>query len=147
MLVLICNANPNCWQAIGLQGYGLAQSGGQRKSSTFDHLFLLRAVIDLSIKRKTPTFLTFYDVSKAYDHANNDDMLSIVWERGLRGKTWCILRNLCNDLHASVKTRFGPTREFQMEIGGRQGSRITGRLFSKMMDVLSEKITTNWYRF
>ena len=27
-----------------------------------------------------------------------------------------------------------------MEIGGRQGSRITGRLFSKMMDVLSEEL-------
>ena len=117
-----------------------AQGGGQRKTSTFDHLFLLRAITDLSKKMKTPTFLTFYDVSKAYDHANNDDMLSIVWERGLRGKAWRILRTLCNDLHASVKTRFGPTRDFQMEIGGRQGSRITGRLFSKMMDVLSEEL-------
>ena len=117
-----------------------AQGGGQRKSSTFDHLFILRAIIDLSKKKKTPTFLTFYDVSKAYDHANSDDMLSIVWERGLRGKTWRILRNLCNNLHASVKTRFGPTRDFPMEIGGRQGSRITGRLFSKMMDVLSEEL-------
>ena len=65
-----------------------AQGGGQRKASTFDHLFILRSIIDLSKKQKTPTFLTFYDVSKAYDHANNDDMLSIVWERGLRvGKT------------------------------------------------------------
>ena len=115
-----------------------AQGGGQRKASTFDHLFILRAIIDLSKIKKTSTFLTFYDVSKAYDHANNDDMLSIVWERGLRGKTWRILRNFCKD--ASVKTRFGPTRDFQMEIGGRQGSRITGRLFSKMMDVLSEEL-------
>merc|ERR1712228_599888 len=62
------------------------------------------------------------------------------WERGLRGKAWRILRNFCKDLHASVKTRFGPTRDFKMEIGGHQGSRITGRLFSKMMDVLSEEL-------
>ena len=117
-----------------------AQGGGQRKASTFDHLFLLRAVMELSKKKKSETFLTFYDVSKAYDHANNDDMLSIVWERGFRGKAWRILRNFCTDLHASVKTRFGPTRDFRMEIGGRQGSRLTGRLFSKMMDVLSEEL-------
>ena len=117
-----------------------AQGGGQRKMSTFDHLFLLRAIIDVSKKKKTATFLTFYDVSKAYDHANNDDMLSIAWEKGLRGKAWRILRNFCTDLHASVKTRFGTTRDFNMEIGGRQGSRITGRLFSKMMDVLSEEL-------
>ena len=105
--------------------------------------------MELSKKMKTPTFLTFYDVSKAYDHANNDDMLSIVWERGLRGKSWRILKAFCNDLHASVKTRFGPSRDFQMEIGGRQGSRITGRLFSKMMDVLSEELqqTTLGFNF
>ena len=117
-----------------------AQGGGQRKASTFDHLFLLRAIMDKSKKDKKPTYLTFYDVSKAYDHANNNDMLTIIWEKGLRGKAWRILRNFCKDLHASVKTRFGPTRDFKMEIGGRQGSRITGRLFSKLMDVLSEEL-------
>ena len=124
----------------GVVPFTQAQGGGQRKMSTFDHLFILRAIIELSKKHKTATFLTFYDVSKAYDHANNDDMLSIIWERGLRGKSWRILRNFCTDLHASAKTRFGPTRDFKMEIGGRQGSRITGRLFSKMMDVLSEEL-------
>ena len=117
-----------------------AQGGGQRKASTFDHLFILRAIIDKSKKDKKPTYLTFYDVSKAYDNANNDDMLSIIWEKGLKGKAWRILRNLCKDLHASVKTRFGQTRDFKMEIGGRQGSRITGRLFSKLMDILSEEL-------
>ena len=117
-----------------------AQGGGQRKASTFDHLFLLRALMEQAKKDKKPTYLTFYDVSKAYDNANNEDMLAIIWEKGLRGKSWRILRNLCKDLHAAVKTRFGPTRDFEMEIGGRQGSRITGRLFSKMMDMLSEEL-------
>ena len=32
-----------------------------------------------------------------------------------------------------------------MEIGGRQGSRLTGRLFSKMMDTLSEELHTKDY--
>ena len=120
--------------------YTQAQGGGQRKASTYDHLFLLRAIIDQSKKDKKPTYLTFYDVSKAYDNANNDDMLSIIWEKGLRGKSWRILRNLCKDLSAAVKTRFGTTRDFKMEIGGRQGSCITGRLFSKLMDTLSEEL-------
>ena len=124
----------------GIVPYTPAQGGGQRKASTFDHLFLLRAIIEKSKKDKKPTYLTFYDVSKAYDHANNNDMLTIIWEKGLKGKAWRILRNFCNDLHASVKTRFGPTRDFKMEIGGRQGSRITGRLFSKLMDILSEEL-------
>merc|ERR1739838_461242 len=93
-----------------------AQGGGKKGSSTCDHLFILRAIIDISIKEKRPTFLTFYDVSKAYDHADNNDMLTILWEKGLRGKLWRILQNLNTELKAIVKTRYGHTREFEMEI-------------------------------
>ena len=117
-----------------------AQGGGQKKASTYDHLFILRAIIDIAKKQKTPTYLTFYDVSKAYDHADNADMLSIIWNKGLRGKTWRILKKLNEDLTAIVKTRHGNTREVKMQIGGRQGSRLTGRLFSKMMDILAEEL-------
>ena len=97
-----------------------AQGGGKKGSSTCDHLFILRAIIDISIKEKRPTFLTFYDVSKAYDNADNEDMLTILWEKGLRGKVWRILKNLSTDLKATIKTRFGQTREIDMEIGGKQ---------------------------
>ena len=45
-------------------------------------------MIDISTKQKRQTFLTFYDVSKAYDNVNNSDMLTIMWDKGLRGKAW-----------------------------------------------------------
>ena len=117
-----------------------AQGGGKKGASTCDHLFILRAIIEIAKKEKRETYITFYDVSKAYDNANNDDMLTIIWEKGLRGKSWRILKNLNSELKAMVKTRFGSTEEFNMEIGGKQGSRLTGRLFSKMMDMLAEEL-------
>lgn len=45
-----------------------------------------------------------------------------------------------SNLRAKVKTRHGLTREVVMEIGGRQGSENTGKLFSKMMDRLAERL-------
>ena len=121
-----------------------AQGGNKRGSSTCDHLLILRAIIDITKKKRQSTFITFYDVTKAYDNADNDDMLCIAWENSLRGKAWRILRNLNKNLTATVKTRYGLTREIKMEVGGRQGSRLTGRLFSKMMDtIMSELETTN----
>ena len=119
--------------------YTQAQGGGQRGASTCDHLFLLRTSIDIAKKEKKNLFITFYDVSKAYDNANNSDMLKIIWERGLRGKAWRILKNMNEDLRAKVKTKYGLTDEIIMEIGGRQGSRVTGRIFAKLMDLLSEE--------
>ena len=46
------------------------------------------------------------------------------------------------NLEASVKTRYGVTRNIKRENGGRQGSRLTSRLFSRQMDMLSEKFVT-----
>ena len=120
-----------------------AQGGGRKGMSTCDHLFILRAIISISIHQKRPTFLTFFDVSKAYDHVDNNDLLVTMWEKGLKGKSWRILKELNSSLTAQVKTRFGKTREFAMERGGKQGSRLTGRMFAKMIDLLAEEFLTN----
>ncbi len=53
------------------------------------------------------------DVRKALDKVDNEDLLTIMWEKGLRGKTWRILNNLNTDLTASIKTKYGPTREIK----------------------------------
>ena len=66
-------------------------------------------------------------------------MLHIAWNCGVRGKIWRLLKNMSTNLVASVKTRFGLTRLIERENGGRQGSRLTGKLFAKQMDTLSEK--------
>ena len=115
-----------------------AQGGGQRGASTCDHLFLMRTIIDVAKTEKRELFITFFDVSKAYDNVDNNDLMKIVWDKGIRGKLWRLLRNLNSDLRAKVKTKFGLTDEILMEIGGRQGSRITGRLFAKLMDLMAE---------
>ena len=116
-----------------------AQGGGRKGASTCDHLFLIRAIIDISIKLKKPTYLTFYDVSKAYDNIDNNDLLVTMWDKGLKGKIWRILKLLSTDLKASIKTRFGPTKEIIMEIGGKQGSRLTGRMFGILIDLLKKE--------
>ena len=117
-----------------------AQGGGKKGASCYDHLFILRAITDIAKKQKRPLYLTFYDVSKAYDNVDNSDMLKIMWDKGLRGKTWRILQKLNCNLKAKINTRYGPTRTIDMEIGGKQGSRLTGRMFSKLMDMLQEEI-------
>ena len=120
--------------------YTQAQGGGIKGCSTYDHIFLIRSLIAISLKEKRPTFLSFYDVSKAFDTVDNEDMLAIMWQKGLKGKTWRLLKDLTSNLKASVRTRHGNTREIDMEVGGRQGSKLTGRMFSKLMDLLAEQV-------
>ena len=126
--------------------FSQAQGGSKKGAAPCEHLFLLRAIIDISIAQKRETFLTFWDVSKAYDNVDNLDMLATMWEGGLKGRVWRILYELSTNLKAEVKTRFGPTREIDMEIGGKQGSRLTGRMFAKMMDLLTEEMTDKGFK-
>ena len=119
--------------------YTQAQGGGIKGCSTYDHIFLIRSLITISLKEKKQTFLTFYDVSKAFDTVDNEDMLAIMWQKGLKGKAWRLLKDLTSNLKASVRTRYGNTQDIDMEIGGRQGSKLTGRMFSKLMDLLAEE--------
>ena len=71
-------------------------------------------------------------------------MLHVIWKAGITGKLWRILKSLSSNLSATVKTRYGASRKITRENGGLQGSSITGRLFSKQMDVLSENFIDDY---
>ena len=117
-----------------------AQGGGKKGSATRDHVFLLRGAITHAIKNKECMYVTFYDVAKAYDRADVEDMLVIAWEHGVKGKLWRLLKNLNTNLTAKVKTKNGLTRVIQRKAGGKQGGKNFGFLFAKMMDVLAEEM-------
>ena len=115
------------------------QAGGRKGASTADHLFLIRGIATISIKNKQNVFLTFFDVAKAYDNADVENMLNVMWKAGVQGKLWRLLKVISSNLTATVKTQYGQTRQIIRENGGLQGSSITGRCFSKQMDGLSEE--------
>ena len=116
-----------------------AQGGSRKKASTRDHLFILRGAIDHSLRHKTSLHITFYDVAKAYDRADVEDMMVQVWEHGFKGKAWRLMKALNTNLTAVIKTRHGITREIKRNAGGKQGGKNFGFLFAKLMDLLSEE--------
>ena len=118
-----------------------AQAGGRKGCGTFDHLFIIRGIVSYAMKTRKRIIVTFYDVKKAYDHADVDDMLDIIWERGVRGKIWRLTKRMNQPLTAKIKTKFGMTHEIERETGSKQGGKTIVSLFSKMTDVLSEDIS------
>ena len=58
--------------------YSNGQAGGIKGAATADHLFLLRGLMTMAVKEKTNLFLTYYDVEKAYDRADVNNMLYII---------------------------------------------------------------------
>ena len=117
-----------------------AQAGGRVNCSTYDHVFIARAIIEYGLKTKRPIFITFYDVSKAFDHADVDDMFNTVWTSGIRGKIWRLGKKFQENLTAKVKTRFGNSRSLLRECGGKQGGHLMPTIFGKLMDSLADSL-------
>ena len=117
-----------------------AQAGGREGCSTYDHVFIARAIIAYGLKTKKPIFITFYDVSKAFDHADVNDMFDAVWKSGIRGKIWRLGKKFQECLTAEMKTRFGKSRPILRECGGKQGGHLMPTIFGLLMDSLAESL-------
>ena len=117
-----------------------AQAGGRKNCSTSDHVFLVRAITEYALKAKKKIFITFFDVAKAFDHADVDDMFNAAWKGGIRGKLWRLAKKFQENLTARVKTRYGTTRIITRECGGKQGGHIMPTIFAKLMDTLAEDL-------
>ena len=114
-----------------------AQAGGIKGGSTADHVFILRNIIAITMKQKRNTIITFYDVVKAFDRADMDDMLVTMNNYGVTGKVWRLMKALNQGLKARVNTKAGLSRELSRETGGKQGGKLIVSLFAKMMDTLA----------
>ena len=99
-------------------------------------MFVLRNIITIAIKEKRNLLVTFYDVVKAYDRADMNDMLYMMNEGGISGKLWRLMKALNEDLTSKINTKVGLTREISQETGGKHGGKLMVALFAKLMDQL-----------
>ena len=58
----------------------------------------------------------------------------ILWNKGIKGKIWRIIRKLNKDLKAKCRSRVGLSREIKINGNLRQGGVLSVTLFAKLMD-------------
>ena len=117
-----------------------AQAGGQKGASTTDHVFILRNIMEISKKEGRHLLISYFDVKKAYDRADMDDMLYTIHKNGFSGKIWRLTKSLNVGLTARVKTKAGLTREFERNTGGKQGGKLMVPMYAKTMDTAAEEM-------
>ena len=117
-----------------------AQAGGRPGASPIDHIFILKSLISIALKKGMELMITFYDIKKAYDRASMDDMLYTLYQNGFDGKVWRLTKAMNVNLTARAKTKAGLTREIKREKGGKQGGKLMVPMFAKMMDMLTSEL-------
>ena len=61
-------------------------------------------------------------------------MFCNLWQKGVRGKIWRVICNLCQDQVTAINTKYGPTNETELENGIRQGKVLLGPEFGALVD-------------
>ena len=73
-----------------------SQAGFRFDRSCVDNIFILNEVIQGRHQEGKKTFCFFLDIKKAYDTVWRDGLWYKMWEMGIQGKLWQVIRNIYN---------------------------------------------------
>ena len=79
---------------------------------------------------KKRTFCCYIDVKKAYDTVWWNGLWKRLWDIGVKGKMWRVLRDMYRDSKCKIRVGGGLTKEFAVEKGVKQGGVLSPLLFS-----------------
>ena len=114
------------------------QGGGKKGSSTLDYIIMLKEAINSHDGK----YITFLDVTKAYDKAWADALMFTLYKQGIQTKLWQITKRMNEDLKATVRTKHGNTRIINIKDSIRQGGVLSVTLYATMMDEIAKEITS-----
>ena len=85
-------------------------------------------------------FKAFLDFEKAYDKAWLDAIMVTLWDNGIKGKIWRMVKKLNEDITTSVKTNNGLTRTIKMESCVRQRGILSVIEYAKLVDEMCKDL-------
>lgn len=117
-----------------------AQAGGQKGKATTDHIMTLNEILKIPRKNQ-PIYLTFLDVTKAFDKAWDEAIMYVMNKNGLKHPNWITMKNLNKNLTAKIMTNYGLTRDIRITNSIRQGGVLSGTQYSLLMDEINKEIS------
>ena len=106
------------------------QGAFRRDRQCEDHIFSLKGICSVRKSKKNKTYLAFLDVSKAFDTVDRQMLFKHLWDLGIQGKAWKLLRALYTKV--SNKVIFGQFESDMYEVinGVKQGCVMSPSLFN-----------------
>ena len=108
--------------------------------SCVDNLFVLNEVIQGRLQEGKKTFSFFLDIKKAYDTAWRDGLWYRIWEIGIQGKLWRVIRNIYNVNQSCVYLDGIKSEYFGITQSVAQGCTLSPTLFLIFVDGLMTEI-------
>ena len=116
------------------------QAGFRAGRACVDQIFILNEVLTSRRRKGLKTFCCFVDVKKAYDRVWRDGLWAALWQKGVRGKMWRVIKNYYDQVESCVYVNGGQTEWFEVNVGVRQGCVLSPILFAIFIDALAREI-------
>ena len=116
------------------------QGGFRAGRSTVDQIFTFNETLLRQRRAGRTTHCFFIDFRKAFDTVWHQGLWRRLWEEGVRGKPWRILRSLYSGLESSVLVEGEPSRATPLLQGVRQGCPLSPILFSCYINDLVRRL-------
>jgi hypothetical protein len=116
------------------------QGGFRWWRSCIDLVYLLREVLDEMKEEKRPVFMVFVDTEKAYDRTWRDGLWYRLWNEGVKGRMWRVLRAMYDGTTAEVRGYGAKSASFLLRCGVRQGAVTSPILYSVFINGLIRRL-------
>ena len=116
------------------------QGGFRTKRGCADQLFILKEVWSSRREQRLPTYAAFLDVKSAYDRVWRDGLWHQLYQCGVRGKAWRMIRAMYERMQRVVLVDGKRSAPFSVEVGVSQGSVLSPFLYSVFIDGLIRQL-------
>jgi hypothetical protein len=116
------------------------QGGFRSRRSTIDQALAFHEILKSRQIEKKKTYVCFIDFRKAFDTVWHDGLWKRLWDSGIRGKAWRIIKNLYKNIQAQVLVGDAKTKSVRMLQGVRQGCPLSPILFNFFVNELARML-------
>ncbi len=119
------------------------QAGFRKGYSTVDHIFTLKALIDIYLSSGRRLFSCFVDYKKAFDSVWRVGLWQKLLEQGINGKILNSIINLYKNTKSCVSYNGKCSEYFITKVGVKQGENLSPLLFALFLNDMEEFFDRN----
>ena len=116
-------------QVLADRVYPESQCGFRAKRSTTDMIFSLRQLQEKCREQRRPLFISFIDLTKAFDLVSRDGLFQILEKIGCPPKLLSIIKSFHSDMMGVVQFDGSTSEAFSIKSGVKQGCVLAPTLF------------------